>query len=55
MSMRTLHRPVREVHALFRARTPGQMLSTATPSSSPWLPEGYGQNYQAAAYDLVRD
>jgi transposase len=45
----TIQGRVRQVHAFFGARTPAQMLSTATPSSSPWLPEGYGQNYRAAA------
>jgi hypothetical protein len=37
------------VHAFFRQRTPEQMLHTAAPSSSPWLPEGYGHNIQEAA------
>jgi transposase len=40
---------VRQAHAFFRHRTPDQMLATAAPWSSPWLPEGYGQNYWKAA------
>ena len=39
----------RQAHAFFRHRTPDQMLVTAAPSSSPWLPEGYGQDYWKAA------
>jgi hypothetical protein len=35
---------VRQAHAFFRHRTPDQMLVTAAPWSSPWLPEGYGQD-----------
>jgi transposase len=40
----TIQGRVRQVHAFFRARTPDQMLTTAAPHSSPWLPEGYMQN-----------
>jgi transposase len=40
---------LRQVHAFFRQRTPEQMLHTAAPSSSPWLPEGYRHNIQEAA------
>jgi transposase len=40
---------VRQVHAFFRERTPAQMLATAAPHSSPWLPEGYVQNFKEAA------
>jgi transposase len=40
---------VRQVHAFFRARSPAQMLATAAPHSSPWLPKGYGQNFRRAA------
>lgn len=40
---------VRRAHAFFRHRTPDQMLVTAAPWSSPWLPEGYGQDYRKAA------
>jgi hypothetical protein len=39
---------VRQVHA-FRQRTAEQMLATAAPHSSPWLPEGYMQNHEQAA------
>jgi transposase len=40
---------VREVHAFFRDRTPAQMLATAAPHSSPWLPEDYVRNFRHAA------
>jgi hypothetical protein len=30
---------VRQAHAFFRHRTPDQMLVTAAPWNSPWLPE----------------
>jgi transposase len=40
---------LRQVHAFFRQRSPAQMLATAAPSSSPWLPEGYGHNFREAA------
>jgi transposase len=40
---------LRQVHAFFRQRTPEQMLHTAAPSGSPWLPESYGHNLQEAA------
>jgi transposase len=40
---------IRQVHAFFRQRSPTQMLATAAPHSSPWLPEGYGQNFRHAA------
>jgi transposase len=45
----TIQGRVRQVHAFFRGRTPAQMLATAAPHSSPWLPEGYMQNYKQAA------
>jgi transposase len=51
----TIQGRVRQVHAFFRARGPTQILATAAPHSSPWLPEGYMQNLKEAAYDLVRD
>ncbi len=35
---------VRQAHAYFRARTPTQMLTTTAPWTSPWLPDGYGQD-----------
>jgi len=40
---------IRQVHGFFRQRAPAQLLATAAPHSSPWLPEGYGQNYWEAA------
>src|SRR5919201_3537004 len=45
----TIQGRVRQVHAFFRERTPAQMLATAAPHSSPWLPEGYMQNLRQAA------
>ena len=40
---------VRQVHAFFRQRTTAQMLTTAAPHSSPWLPAGYVHNFRQAA------
>jgi transposase len=40
---------IRQVHTFFRQRSPTQMLATAAPHSSPWLPQRYGQNIQQAA------
>jgi transposase len=40
---------LRQVHAFFRQRTNEQLLATAAPHSSPWLPDGYGQNFRQAA------
>ena len=45
----TIQGRLRQVHAYFRARSPTQMLATAAPHSSPWLPEGYMQNFREAA------
>jgi transposase len=45
----TIQGRLRQVHAFFRARSPAQILATAAPHSSPWLPEGYVQNLQEAA------
>jgi transposase len=45
----TIQGRVRQVHALFGQRTPAQLLATAAPHSSPWLPEGYGQHFRQAA------
>jgi hypothetical protein len=39
---------VRQVHAFFRECTAEQMLATAAPHSSPWLPEGYMRNHEQA-------
>jgi transposase len=35
----------RQVHSFFRNRSPDQMLATAAPWTSPWLPPGYEQNF----------
>ena len=45
----TIQGRVRQVHAFFRQRSPGDMLATAAPHSSPWLPQGYVQNFSQAA------
>ena len=45
----TIQGRVRQVHAFFRQRSPTQMLATAAPHSSPWLPTGYMQNIRQAA------
>jgi transposase len=45
----TIQGRIRQVHAFFRQRTPAQLLTTAAPHSSPWLPEGYGHNFRKAA------
>jgi len=45
----TIQGRARQVHAFFRERTAAQMLATAAPHSSPWLPEGYAQNFRQAA------
>jgi transposase len=40
---------LRQIHAFFRNRSPAQMLATAAPWTSPWLPIGYEQNFWNAA------
>ncbi|MGW9032965.1 IS630 family transposase, partial [Streptomyces sp. NPDC055722] len=40
---------LRQAHAFFRQRSPTQMLTTAAPWSSPWLPKHYAQNFRQAA------
>jgi transposase len=45
----TIQGRIRQVHAFFRARSPAQLLVTAAPYSSPWLPDGYMQNFKEAA------
>jgi transposase/transposase-like protein len=45
----TIQGRLRQVHAFFRQRSPAQLLATAAPSSSPWLPQGYMQNFREAA------
>ncbi len=39
----TMMRRIEEVHAFFRTRSRAQMLATAAPFNTPWLPAGYGQ------------
>ena len=36
---------LRQIHSFFRNRSPGQMLATAAPWTSPWLPPGYEENF----------
>jgi transposase len=45
----TIQGRVHQVHTFFRQRSPAQMLTTAAPHSSPWLPERYGQDFREAA------
>ena len=45
----TIQGRVRQVHTFFRQRSPAQLLATAAPHSSPWLPESYMQNFTQAA------
>lgn len=40
----------RQVHAYFRSRAPGQLLTTAAPWTSPWFTTSYQQNSCKAAY-----
>lgn len=40
---------LRQVHSFFRSRSPSQMLDTAAPWTSPWLPPRYEQNFWNAA------
>jgi hypothetical protein len=40
---------LRQIRSFFRARSPDQMLDTAAPWTSPWLPPGYEQNLWNAA------
>ena len=40
---------LRQIHSFFRNRSPGQMLATAAPWTSPWLPPGYEQNFWNAS------
>jgi transposase len=39
----------RQIHSYFRNRSPAQMLDTAAPWTSPWLPPRYEQNFWNAA------
>jgi hypothetical protein len=36
---------LRQIHAFFRNRSPDQMLATAAPWTSPWLPPRYEQDF----------
>ena len=47
----TIQGRVRQVHAFFRDRTSAQLLATAAPHSSPWLPESYMQ-HQAGRFSV---
>ena len=40
---------LRQIHSFFHNRSPDQMLATAAPWTSPWLPPGYEQNFWNAA------
>jgi len=40
---------LRQTRSFFRNRSPDQMLATAAPLTSPWLPPGYEQNFWNAA------
>jgi hypothetical protein len=43
----------RKIHSFFRNRSPDQMLATAAPWTSPWLPPGYEQNFWNAALHVI--
>jgi transposase len=45
----TIQGRLRQVHAFFRDRTDAQNLTTATPDSSPWLPNGDRHKLKEAA------
>jgi transposase len=40
---------IHQARVFFRRRTPQQMLTTAAPWTSPWLPRGYAQNFRERA------
>jgi transposase len=40
---------IHQARVFFRQRAPGQMLTTAAPWSSPWLPRSYAQNFRQSA------
>jgi transposase len=40
---------VHQARVFFRRRAPDQMLTTAAPWTSPWLPKGYAQNFREPA------
>lgn len=45
----TIQGRLHQVHAFFRQQTTAQLLATAAPHTSPWLPEGYMQNFRQTA------
>jgi transposase len=45
----TIQGRLRQVHAFFRQRSPAQLLATAAPDSSPWLPDRYKHRHPQAA------
>jgi transposase len=47
--MLTIQGRLRQVHACFRQRSPAQLLATAAPDSSPWLPDRYRYSLGEAA------
>ena len=52
---RDLARSLRLIHSFFRNRSPGQMLATAAPWTSPWLPPRYAQNFWNTALAELLD
>jgi transposase len=40
---------IRQAHAFFRNRSADQNLTTTAPWTSPWLPDGYGQDFKTGA------
>ena len=40
---------IHQARVFFRRRTPEQMLATAAPWTSPWLPRSYAQNFREPA------
>ena len=40
---------IHQARTFFRSRTPAQMLATAAPWSSPWLPPSYAQKFKSPA------
>jgi fermentation-respiration switch protein FrsA (DUF1100 family) len=47
--MLTIQGRLRQVHAFFRQRSSAQLLATAAPDSSPWLPDRYRHCLREAA------
>jgi hypothetical protein len=45
----TLPERLRQIHSFCRNRSPSEMLDTAAPWNSPWLPPAYEQNFWNAA------